>query len=60
MTVEEMPLDRLKETLLALRRAARLQPDGRRSFAHDKIYRAAFVHGILLRRNLIRKLEKNA
>ena len=52
-----MPMDRLQETLLALRKFARQQPNGTYTFAHNSTYRAAFVRGILLRRKLIRELQ---
>jgi len=54
VTEIELTVERAKETLLALRKAARPLPDGRKGFAHDKAYRAAFVKGILERRRFIR------
>ena len=53
MTVEEMPKDRLLETLLALRKAAR----DRDSFAHLPMYGKHFVRGILERRRLLRRID---
>lgn len=36
-------LEQAERQLLANRKAARLLPDGRKSFAHDKLYRAHFI-----------------
>lgn len=58
MSLEDMAIERLRETLLALRKAARLQAGGRGSYAHLKEYRAAFVRGIIERRVLLRERLK--
>lgn len=47
-------IDFAKRALFVYRKAARLTPDGKKQFAHDKVYRASFVESILYLRNFLR------
>lgn len=54
---EAMPLDQAERQLLANRKAARLLPNGRRSFAHQLPYRPHFIAHILCLRSYTRALR---
>jgi hypothetical protein len=60
LQMQQTILDGYRRRLFALRQAARYRhpTTGARHFAHDKVYRAAFVRGILEHRAAIRRLEK--
>lgn len=60
LQMQQVILDGYRRRLFALRQAARYRhpTTGARHFAHDKVYRAAFVRGILEHRAAIRRLEK--
>lgn len=60
LQMQQVTLEGYRRRLFALRQAARYRhpTTGARHFAHDKVYRAAFVRGILEHRAAIRRLEK--